>query len=144
MNGSALNRYWSTRAFSISGDLMSWDGRAESSGATGFPAYEGAAWALVHWMSKVRPQSLDRFRGAIQRGVALDAAWADAFPDVSFDAIDATVRAYLRQPDRRIWWIQPGAVPRAPPHMRAVTRAELAQLRAELDQGAPGSVATVS
>jgi hypothetical protein len=143
VNSSALARYWSTRAFSIPADLMSWDGRAESSGAVGFPAYEGAAWAVVHWMSKEHGAAFDQFRAGIQRGVAPDVAWDDAFPDVPLGTLDATVRAYLHQPDRRLWWVQLGPIPREPPRMREVTAAELAQLRAELGQGAPASVATV-
>ena len=122
---------------------MTWDGRAESSGNVGFPAYEGAAWALVHWMSKERPAALEKLRAAIQRGSAPDLAWAQAFPDVPLDSLDATVRAYLRQPDRRLWWVALGQIPRVPPRMRTVTTAELTQLRAEIAQGAPGSVATV-
>jgi Protein of unknown function (DUF1570) len=143
VNRSALGRYWSTRTYSIPTDLMAWDGRAASSGDTGFPAYEGAAWALVHWMSKERSAGLDRFRASLQRGIAADVAWADAFPDVPMGEIDATVRAYLRSPDRRLWWVALGPIPRSPPRIRAVTAAELAQLRTELEQGAPESVATV-
>ena len=90
---------------------MAWDGREASSGDTGFPAYEGAAWALVHWMSKERPEGLARLRAALQRGIALDVAWSDAFPDVSLGAIDATVRAYLRSPDRRLWWVALESIP---------------------------------
>ena len=142
VNGSALDRYWSTRAFSIAGDLMAWDGREASAGATGFPAYEGAAWALVHWMSKERPAGLDHFRAALQQGMGVDVAWSSAFPDVSLGEIDATVRAYLRSPDRRLWWVQLQAIPKDPPRIRAVSWAELAQLRTELAQAAPDAVAT--
>jgi hypothetical protein len=143
VNRSALGRYWSTRAFSIEGELLSWDGRAVSSGDVGYPAYEGVAWALVHWMSKERPEAFDRFRAAIQRGTPVDTSWAGAFPDVSPQALDETVRAYLRQPDRRLWWVDAGKLPSVPLQMRPVTVAELAQLRDELAQGAAGSVATV-
>jgi hypothetical protein len=143
VNGSALRRYWSTRAFSIPGDLMSWDGRAESSGAVGYPAYEGAAWALVHWMSKERAADFDKFRAAIQRGTSVDAAWSGSFPDAPLDGVDATVRAYLRQPDRRLWWVEVGPLPSMQVGIRRVTGAELARLREELTQGASGSIATV-
>lgn len=121
---------------------MAWDGREASSGDTGFPAYEGAAWALVHWMSKERPEGLARLRAALQRGIALDVAWSDAFPDVSLGAIDATVRAYLRSPDRRLWWVALESIPRTPARVQPVSAAELAQLRGELSQGAPESIGT--
>ena len=82
VNGSALARYWSTRAFSISTDVMSWDGKEVNAGAAGFPAYEGAAWALPFTgCRRERPAAMDRYRSALQRGTS-DVAWADAFPDV--------------------------------------------------------------
>jgi len=142
VNASAFGRYWSTRAFSIAADLMTWDGRAESSGAVGFPAYEGAAWALVHWMSKEHPADLDKFRASIQRGAPVEAAWAESFPDAPLDGLDATVRAYLRQPDRRLWWVEV-TVPAVQFGIRSVTAAELARLREELAQGKSESIATV-
>jgi hypothetical protein len=58
-------------------------------------------------------------------------------------SIDATVHAYLQAPDRRLWWVAPGKIPHVEPTLRPVSSVELTQLRAELAQGAPDSVATV-
>ena len=143
VNGSALARYWSTRTFSISTDVMAWDGRADSSGASGFPAYEGAAWALIHWLSKERGAGFDLYRAEMQRGVAPEVAWGDAFPDVPAQDIDARVHAYLQAPDRRLYWVALPPIPKDPPVIRPVSAAELAELRDQLSQGAVSSVATV-
>lgn len=121
---------------------MSWDGRAESSGAVGYPAYEGAAWAVVHWMSKEHPADLDKFRASVQRGAPVEAAWAESFREAPLDGLDATVRAYLGQPDRRLWWVEV-TVLAVQFGIRRVTTADLTRLREELAQGKSESVATV-
>lgn len=142
VNWSALERYRKTRLFTV-GELMAWDGRATTSGACGFPALEGGAWASVNWMIKVRPEAFTAFRAALRQGVPTAQAWRTAFPDLSLDELGTLVHAYLRKPNQRIWWMAAPPVAQAPPSFRSLSSTEVEALLAELKATAPDSIATV-
>jgi hypothetical protein len=60
-------------------------------------AYAGQSWYLIHYTVLGRPElkaPLERFARARGRGKPLDAAWSEAFPDVTLEAFDAALRAY--------------------------------------------------
>jgi tetratricopeptide (TPR) repeat protein len=99
--------------------------------------FYASSWLLVHYLMSERGEAFVKLQDGIANGIGVDAAWAEAFPDLPADKLDEVLMRYFERGEYAAYAqpVKPVAV--AAPAISAMSSADVYALRARLFLGCP-------